>query len=246
MKKLSNTILRNLVGLSLLLLAHFLTDVFHFSKRTGFNKTSPYIFLLLLYGWIVFHNRILFERLYLKGKKVAYFSWAVLFMAVSSLNMHYIIVYGFNINFTFPHILSFWLYTLAGLAVFIIYKNFSHEKKIQEPVVTEAESMPALFHFSEDGVKHQLPVENILWIESLENYVKIITAQKTYLARLSMKEAEETLPKPVFIRISRSCIVNARHVSQVDNDSITVRNQQLKIGKVFKKYFEEQFVKLKK
>ena len=65
--------------------------------------------LLLLYGWIVFHNRILFEGLYLQGKKTAYYAWTFLVMGLSSLNMYLTLRYVYHVDHTLPHIVSFWV-----------------------------------------------------------------------------------------------------------------------------------------
>ncbi|WP_266365086.1 hypothetical protein [Tellurirhabdus rosea] len=62
-------VVRNLSGLLALLLVHYLADWYAIGSRPGLQKISPYFYLLLLYAWIVFHNRVLFERLFLRGRK---------------------------------------------------------------------------------------------------------------------------------------------------------------------------------
>jgi DNA-binding LytR/AlgR family response regulator len=93
--------------------------------------------------------------------------------------------------------------------------------------------------FDVDGEEKQIPLDQILYVESLENYVKVNTAQKTHLVRLSMKEAEAKLPKP-FLRISRSHIVNTSRIEAVDQTNVKINGQFFKIGKVYKRYVEEQ------
>jgi len=48
--------------------------------------------------------------------------------------------------------------------------------------------------------------------------VKVITARKTHLVRLSLKEAESKLPKPQFLRISRSHIINTFCVQTINGE----------------------------
>jgi hypothetical protein len=48
------------------------------------------------------------------------------------------------------------------------------------------------------------------------------------------------LPKPIFVRISKSNIVNVQHLSRVNDDTVEVKGEILKIGKVFKKYVADQ------
>jgi len=152
-------------------------------------------------------------------------------------NMHFILRYAFDISYTLPQIVAFWVYTITGLGVYVIFRYVINRKTNDVPA-----SVTAITHFNcvVDGIKQQIPLEQILYIESLENYIKVITTAKTYLARLPMKDAEESLPKPAFIRISRSHIVNTAHIATMDGENISIRDQQLKVGKVYKRYVEDQ------
>lgn len=236
-------VIRNLIGFAALVGIHYASDQYNLVHRSGFNKTSPYLFLLLLYGWIVFHNRVLFERLFLKGRKAAYAGWTLLAMSISSFNMYYILHFVFGVNNALPQILSFWVYTITGLGIYVIFKYLNVIEKQPSPVVnTTLTEQPSVTHFkfTVDGVTHNLPVNTILYLESLENYLKVFTSQKSYLVRLSLKEAEEKLPKLEFIRISRSHIVNIKHIISNGRESVRLKDQELKIGKVYKRYVEEQ------
>jgi LytTr DNA-binding domain len=211
-------------------------------QREGFTRFSPYLFLLLMFGWIVFHNRFLFERLYLSGLKQAYFLWTIAGMIFSSLNMHFILVYGFHQTDTLPKILTFWVFTLTGLGVYVIFLYLRTVKygKPNEKILTESNGVQTThFNCTLDGEEKQIPLDQILYVESLENYVKVNTIQKTHLIRLPMKEAETKLPKP-FLRISRSHIVNTSRIEAVDQINIKINGQFFKIGKVYKRYVEEQ------
>jgi hypothetical protein len=245
---LRNPIIRNILGFLALLFIHFVSDRYSLSQRSGLEKTSPYLFLLLLYGWIVFHNRILFDRLYMTGKKVAYFSWTALAMTISSFNMYYILSRGFNVEYTLPHILSFWLYTITGLGVYVMFRYFNSTPKAADYSIDPrsfSEYEPADFSFQSDGEKQTLPTDTILYIESLENYIKIFSVKKTYIARLSLKDAEDSLSKKYFLRISRSQIVNLKYVQKLNGDILTVNQKDMKIGKVYKRYVEDQIKKYK-
>jgi LytTr DNA-binding domain len=238
-----NLLVRNGLALIALLAAYYIPDRFSFVQREGFARFSPYLFLLLMFGWIVFHNRILFERLYLHEKKQAYFLWTIPCMIFSSLNMHFILVYGFHQTDTLPKILTFWVFTLTGLGVYVIflYLRTVQSGKPNEKIIPLSNAIqPTHFNCIVDGVEKQIPLDQILYVESLENYVKVNTTQKTHLVRLSMKEAEAELPKPWFLRISRSHIVNTSRIEAIDHTNAKINGQFFKIGKVYKRYVEEQ------
>jgi len=240
---LDNFVVRNLLGLVALLAVHYIADLYSIGQRPGFSKLSPYLYLLLLYGWLVCHNRILFERLFLHGKKITYFGWLLLSMAIGSFNMNFILRTEFDIAHSLPLIVNFWVYTVTGLGVYITYNYLrTHEKSASLPMPGTAAipDEPGYFSCIADGDRQAIPYADIQYIESLENYLKIITKSKTYVIRLTLKEAEERLPKRQFIRISRSYIINLAHVSNSGPDAVWIGAKELRIGKVYKRYVAGQ------
>lgn len=72
--------------------------------------------------------------------------------------------------------------------------------------------------------------ENILYIESLKNYVAIYTLQKEQIITLlTMKELAEKLPKEHFIRTHKSFIVSLNHLKYVDGGEIVLQTEIDKI-----------------
>ncbi len=192
-----------------------------------------------MYGWIIFHNTFLFSRLYLQGKAKTYLFWTFLLLAFSSINMHLVLLYGFHVSNTLPHLLSFWVFTLAGLGVHVLFR-YVHLLPSTQPAPKAADSISATFlNCTIDGLDRQIPVQQIQYLESLENYVRIVTAQKTYIARMSLKEAEAKLPRPAFLRISRSHIIHTVFITRTTSDAVYIQQQCFKIGKVFKRYVGE-------
>lgn len=237
-----NVLVRNVLGLGALLLLHFLVDFVSMQSRDGYSKITPYIFVALMYGWIVFHNRVLFEKFFLHHRKPSYFAWTGLAMAVFSFNMYYIISTSFKIANPLPQIISFWIYTFAGLGVYVLWKTYVNQNPIVATQPGSQQKSPELqktFAYIHNGQTHEMPVDSIYYLESLENYVRIFTsARKPIVIRMTLKEAEANLQCPPFLRISRSHIVNMNLVQRDGTDSIRIGNETIKIGKVYKKYVE--------
>jgi two-component system LytT family response regulator len=61
-----------------------------------------------------------------------------------------------------------------------------------------------------------IPVQNIQYLESADDYVKIHTAEGVYLKNKTMGYFEETLEPQYFIRIHRSYLVNAQLITRID------------------------------
>jgi len=57
-------------------------------------------------------------------------------------------------------------------------------------------------------------LDELRWIESAGNYVKLHVEGKSYLQRETMRSMEERLPANMFVRISRSALVNLNLVKE--------------------------------
>jgi two-component system LytT family response regulator len=60
-----------------------------------------------------------------------------------------------------------------------------------------------------------LPVSEIRWIGSEENYVRLSTGHETHLLRHTMAHLQEKLDPETFLRVHRSFIVNLHYVKEV-------------------------------
>lgn len=77
----------------------------------------------------------------------------------------------------------------------------------------------------------KIAVADILFIEGLDNYLKIhIEGKKPLIARMSMKTMEEKLSAKEFIRVHRSYIVPFAKIDSVRNKVISIGNEEIPIG----------------
>lgn len=61
-----------------------------------------------------------------------------------------------------------------------------------------------------------LGVPDIRWVDASGNYVKLNTADGSYLLRETMAGLEERLPSETFLRIHRSTIVNVDEIQEIE------------------------------
>jgi DNA-binding LytR/AlgR family response regulator len=88
----------------------------------------------------------------------------------------------------------------------------------------------------------KLPFTGILYIEGLDDYIKIhLDKQKPVVARMTMKAVMEKLPAKDFVRVHRSYIVPLKGIRQVRNKIITIANTEIAIGSSFEESFFEKF-----
>jgi DNA-binding LytR/AlgR family response regulator len=90
-----------------------------------------------------------------------------------------------------------------------------------------------------DGLIRQVRFTDILYIESLRNYVKIYTLNKHFLVLMTIGELETQMPRRSFVRTHKSFIVNASKIDRMQNERLVLGHIELPIGKIYKKYFDE-------
>jgi two-component system, LytTR family, response regulator len=77
-------------------------------------------------------------------------------------------------------------------------------------------SVPPARILAESGSRmHVLDVAQVEIVEADRNYVKITVGRQTFHARSSLQQAEKSLQSQPMLRVSRSCLVNMRHVSEI-------------------------------
>lgn len=87
----------------------------------------------------------------------------------------------------------------------------------------------------------KIPVEDILYIEGLADYLKIhLPDSKPVITRMTMKSILEKLPAE-FIRVHRSFIVPMSRIEAVRNKTISLSGIQIPIGMSYIDDFEKAF-----
>ena len=88
---------------------------------------------------------------------------------------------------------------------------------------------------------HRIKVDDILYIEGLDDYLKIhIADQKTVVTRMTMKNMLHELAHAEFVRVHKSFIVPMKRVNKVRNRIIYNGEHEIPIGNSY----EEEFMKL--
>jgi DNA-binding LytR/AlgR family response regulator len=75
--------------------------------------------------------------------------------------------------------------------------------------------------FVRKGNAHvKVRVEDILYVEALENYAQLVTTQGKFLAHITMRELETRLADPPFFRAHRSHLVNLDQVQSYEEGCV--------------------------
>jgi len=102
-----------------------------------------------------------------------------------------------------------------------------------DSMATASPDRPYLY-FNVHKKQVKIFLDEILYIESLREYVKITTRSKSILTKLQLGEVEEMLAKNSFLRVHRSFIVSKEKIEAFSATEIEVAGKQIPIGRNYK------------
>ncbi|MGE7776094.1 LytR/AlgR family response regulator transcription factor [Chitinophaga sp. NPDC101104] len=81
----------------------------------------------------------------------------------------------------------------------------------------------------------QVELEQVQYLESLGNYVKIWESERFILTPRTLSSFEEQLPGETFVRIHKSFILNRRFVRSIEGNTVQLKSgKQLPLGKNYR------------
>lgn len=90
-----------------------------------------------------------------------------------------------------------------------------------------------LFVRSERRIE-KIELKDILYIESLGNYVNIYTEAKKIIAYLTLKGLEAQLPAYEFIKIHQSFLVSFSKINSIEGNQVNLKNKVLPISRHYR------------
>ena len=129
---------------------------------------------------------------------------------------------------------SFDRFLKAALKAKEFYELRQDHRKL--PITTEAitGNTAAYFFIKADNQLVKIFLEDILFIEALQNYVTIQTASKKYISYLTIKSVKDYLPADRFIKVHKSFIIAAAKVDSIDGNEIHIDQHRIPISRSLK------------
>lgn len=90
---------------------------------------------------------------------------------------------------------------------------------------------------------YTIPEDDICYIESMGDYIKIHTNEKYHLFKYSLYRLEKKLNPETFLRIHRSYIISTQKIESMNSKFITTNNKPLPIGRTYQKQARERLLK---
>jgi DNA-binding LytR/AlgR family response regulator len=92
------------------------------------------------------------------------------------------------------------------------------------------------YFFNSDKKRVKVFLDEINYVESLKDYIRIHTDEKKIVTRMQLGEFAQLAANKTFIRVHKSFIVNSEKISAFGASEIEVGNITLPIGKTYKEH----------
>ena len=89
-------------------------------------------------------------------------------------------------------------------------------------------------YFRCDRKMVKVHLNDILYVESMKDYIKVFTKEGQIVTKQSIASLEEMLPEHQFIRSHRSFIVSLSKIKSFTSEIIEIGNMELPIGKLYR------------
>ncbi len=85
-----------------------------------------------------------------------------------------------------------------------------------------------------EGKLVRLNNDEILFIESMGDYVKFVTSEKKYITHNTIKNLEEKINKDSFMKVHRSYIINITKIDDIRENDLYIRGNEIPVSKSHK------------
>lgn len=114
-----------------------------------------------------------------------------------------------------------------------VNRFFDRKASASSNVVSPTEA-DAYIYLRADRKMHKVRLTEILYVESLDDYVKVYLKNKMLITRENITTLEQKLPADTFVRIHRSFLVSAKAVVTIASDGVEIGGKILPFGRAFK------------
>ncbi|MCG1035981.1 LytR/AlgR family response regulator transcription factor [Polaribacter sargassicola] len=116
-----------------------------------------------------------------------------------------------------------------------VNKFFETQTTVSKKVKTVETSLKNNYIFVRSERKMvKVVFDEILYVESLSDYIKIYTTEKVLVTRETISNIEMKLPSQQFLRIHRSYIVNLNKVDSYTNELLEIGKKAITISRTYK------------
>lgn len=108
------------------------------------------------------------------------------------------------------------------------------KRPILQPSVHPEKENAAFVYFRADRKMVKVLLNDILYVESMKDYVKVFTHTSTIITKQSISSVETMLPEKKFVRTHRSYIVSVDKIKSFTSEVLEIGKSEIPIGKLYR------------
>jgi two-component system LytT family response regulator len=142
-------------------------------------------------------------------------------------------------------VMSYELNAVDYLLKPVTYERFtiSISKFLKQHI--EHEPPPDYSYFKVDGRMVKLMHKDILYAQSMKDYMIIRTTNRNYITHMTMKYLAGLLPEKLFKRVHRSFLIGTSHITSIGRNEIMIGEAQIPIGESYKEEVNKLNISMK-
>lgn len=121
-----------------------------------------------------------------------------------------------------------------------VYEKMQQDQKtktiVPEQMIPVTPGDPFFFVKTETRIE-KVRFSDVLYIEGMGDYWRIITPQKKIMSLLNFKKLEEILPGNQFVRVHKSFIIALDKIDNVERNRIKIGDRLIPVSETFRKTF---------
>jgi DNA-binding LytR/AlgR family response regulator len=124
-------------------------------------------------------------------------------------------------------------------AIDYLVKPFSFERFLKavnkafeklERKTPDKNAAPASIFIKADKKVYKINLDDILYIEALDDYIKLVTTQGSHLVNDTLKSLQEELPASQFMRVHKSYIISKKSIVFFEGNYVRIGEKDVPIG----------------
>ena len=119
-------------------------------------------------------------------------------------------------------------------AVSKVMQTALSETKAEDEIQNKKSDSPGYMSFRSDRKMIKIALNDILYIESIKDYIKVVTVANTVITKQPISSVEEMLPAAMFTRIHRSYIVAINKIESYNHEQVWIAKHELPISRMYR------------
>lgn len=116
----------------------------------------------------------------------------------------------------------------------------SIERYLSLQFIEKETASPVSLNVKVNGKNIDICLNDILYVQSYGNYVKIFTKPRTFVTAITTNQLVQELPSDQFMRVHKSYIIAINKIDQQEKEYILINNEKIPLGITFRRELNER------